>query len=137
MLFLIPVFTGMTGMNGVVLPAALFVFPAPIIYTIPEPRKTAIIGLGSDDAHKSEILPYLFSEADAVIVDSKQQAAKFGDISRALKEDIITQDALIELGAVLKSGVCEHTKTIIADFSGMGAQDVAITECVLSTLVAH
>lgn len=106
----------------------------PIIYPIPESRNTAIIGLGSDDEHKSEISLQVFKAADMVIVDSKLQAAKFGDISRALKEDIITQDALIELGAVLKSGVSENTKTIIADFSGIGAQDVAIAEFVLSRL---
>ncbi len=106
----------------------------PIIYAIPESRNTAIIGLGSDDEHKSEISLQVFKAADMVIVDSKLQAAKFGDISRALKEDIITQDALIELGAVLKSGISENIKTIIADFSGIGAQDVAMAEFVLSRL---
>lgn len=109
----------------------------PIIYAIPESRNTPIIGLGSDDEHKSEIAPQLFKAADIVIVDSKLQAAKFGDISRALKEDIITQDALIELGAVLKSGVAENVTTIIADFSGIGAQDVAMAEFVLSRLVPN
>lgn len=109
----------------------------PIIYAIPESRNTAIIGLGSDDEHKSEIAPQLFKAADMVIVDSKLQAAKFGDISRALKEDIITQDALIELGAVLKSGISENIKTIIADFSGIGAQDVTMAEFVLSRLVPN
>lgn len=106
----------------------------PIIYPIPKSRNTAIIGLGSDDEHKSEISLQVFKAADMVIVDSKLQAAKFGDISKALKEDIITQDALIELGAVLKSGVSENTKTIIADFSGIGAQDVAMAQFVLSRL---
>lgn len=66
-----------------------------------------------------------------VIVDSKLQASKFGDISRALKEGIITKDTLIELGAVLQSGISEDIKTIIADFSGIGAQDVAMAELVL------
>lgn len=109
----------------------------PIIYTIPESRNAAIIGLGSDDEHKSEISLQVFKAADMVIVDSKLQAAKFGDISRALKEDIITQDALIELGAALKSGISENIKTIIADFSGIGAQDVAMAEFVLSRLVPN
>jgi ornithine cyclodeaminase len=108
---------------------------APIIYAIVEHKNKAIIGLGSDDEHKSEISPHLFSEADMVIVDSKLQAAKFGDVARALKEGIISQDALIELGAVLKSGVPERTKTIIADFSGIGAQDVAMAEFLLSRIV--
>lgn len=40
----------------------------------------------------------------------------------------------MELGAVLQSGISENTKTIIADFSGIGAQDVAMAEFVLSRL---
>lgn len=107
----------------------------PIIYAIPEKsRNTAIIGLGSDDEHKSEIAPQLFKAADMVIVDSKIQAAKFGDVSSALKEGIITKDPLMELGAVLQSGISEDSKTIIADFSGIGAQDVAMAEFVLLRL---
>lgn len=109
----------------------------PIIYAISKHKNKAIIGIGSDDEHKSEIAPQLFKAADMVIVDSKIQAAKFGDVSRALKEDIINQDTLMELGAALKSGVSENTKTIIADFSGIGAQDVAMAEFILSRLVPN
>ncbi len=109
----------------------------PIVYAISESRNAAIIGLGSDDEHKSEIASQLFKAIDMVIVDSKLQAEKFGDISKALKEDIINQDSLVELGAVLKSGVPESIKTIIADFSGIGAQDVAMAEFVLSRLVLN
>ena len=106
----------------------------PIIYAIVKHKSKAIIGLGSDDEHKSEISPHLFSEADMVIVDSKLQAAKFGDVAMALKEGIIIQDALMELGAVLKPGASGNTKTIIADFSGIGAQEVAMAEFLLSRL---
>lgn len=109
----------------------------PIIYAIPKSKNKAIIGLGSDDEHKSEIAPQIFKAIDMVIVDSKLQAEKFGDVARALKEDIITQNALTELGAVLKSDISENIKTIIADFSGIGAQDVAMAEFVLSRLVPN
>jgi len=109
----------------------------PIIYAIPKSKNKAIIGLGSDDEHKSEIAPQSFKAADMVIVDSKLQAAKFGDVARALKDGIITQDALMELGAVLKPGASGNIKTIIVDFSGIGAQDVAMAEFVLSRLVPN
>jgi ornithine cyclodeaminase len=109
----------------------------PIIYAIPESRNIAIIGLGSDDEHKSELSPELFKTVDIVIVDSKLQAAKFGDVSTALKAGIVSQDALMELGVVLKLGIYENIKTIIADFSGIGPQDVAIAEFVLSRLVQN
>jgi ornithine cyclodeaminase len=72
-----------------------------------------------------------------LIVDSKLQAAKFGDISRALKAGIIPKDALMEVGEVLKLGISENIKTIIVDFSGIGAQDVAMAEFVLSRLVPN
>ncbi|MCD8525431.1 MAG: NAD(P)-binding domain-containing protein [Gammaproteobacteria bacterium] len=107
----------------------------PIICAIPESRNTAIIGLGSDDEHKSEISPQLFKAADMLIVDSKLQAEKFGDVARALKSGLIAEGWLIELGTLLKSGISENINTIIADFSGIGAQDVAMAEFVLSRLV--
>ena len=106
-----------------------------IIHVMPQGGNISIIALGSDDEHKSEISPQLFKRTDMVIVDSKLQAEKFGDVSRALKENIITQDTLLELGSILKSGVSENIKTIIADFSGIGAQDVAMAEFVLSRLL--
>lgn len=71
-----------------------------------------------------------------LIVDSIQ-AAKFGDVSKALKAGIITKKALSELGIILKSGLHANAKTIIADLSGIGAQDVAMTEFVLSRLVPN
>lgn len=87
-----------------------------------------IIALGSDDEYKSEISPNLFANADLVIVDSIRQAAKFGDVARAIKSGIIGSDSLVELGTVLQTGIPKNIKTIIADFSGIGAQDVAMAE---------
>ncbi len=107
----------------------------PIIQNIPQGSKKAVIALGSDDGHKSELSYELFAQADRIIVDSKLQAAKFGDVARALRANTIPQDALLELGTVLKSGIPEIAKTIIADFSGIGAQDVALAEWVLSRLL--
>lgn len=104
----------------------------PIIHALPRDKNILIIALGSDDEHKSEIASNLFENADMVIVDSKLQAAKFGDVSRALKAGIIDQSALIDLGKVLQSGTTEKSKIIIADFSGIGAQDVAMAEFILS-----
>lgn len=43
----------------------------------------------------------------------------------------------MELGEALKSGICLNTKIIIADLSGIGAQDVAITEFILSKIIEN
>lgn len=92
----------------------------------------AIIALGSDDALKRELALDLFAKSDVVIVDSKIQAIKFGDVAKAIASQIIPFTSLRELGEVLKSGIPESTQTIIADFSGIGAQDVAMSEFILS-----
>lgn len=107
----------------------------PIIHDINKNSNQAVIALGSDDTHKSELSVDVFAKADIVLVDSKLQAEKFGDVARALKSGIITSNSLANLGEVLKSGMPQNAKTIIADFSGIGAQDVVIAEFVLSRLL--
>mgnify|MGYP000384922259 CR=1 FL=1 len=54
--------------------------------------------------------------------------------SISVANNFVPKDPLIELGAVLKLGIYENTKTIITDFYGIGSQDVVIAEFVLSTL---
>lgn len=106
----------------------------PIIQDIDATFNKAIIALGSDDEHKGELSLGLFKKSDIVIVDSKQQALRFGDVAKAITSGVISPDSLTELGSILKSGISRNTKTIIADFSGIAAQDVAITELILSRL---
>lgn len=92
----------------------------------------AIIALGSDDEHKRELSLELFTKSDIVMVDSKQQAIKFGDVAKAIDTGVISADSLVELGHVLKAGISKQAKNFIADFSGIAAQDVAMTEFILS-----
>jgi ornithine cyclodeaminase len=106
----------------------------PLIKEFDSGTNKAIIALGSDDEHKQEILPELFAKSDMVIVDSKQQAMRFGDVARSIAADIISSDVPVELGKVLTSGMKKDVKSIIADFSGIGAQDVTMTEFILSKL---
>lgn len=107
----------------------------PIIHDISKRSNKAIISLGSDDEHKSEISPNIFTKADLVIVDSKVQARKYGDIAKALKSRIIAENEIIELGELFKKGISENAKTIIADLSGLGVQDVAMVEFILPRLL--
>lgn len=108
----------------------------PIICNIPKDSNKTLIALGSDDEYKSELSPDLFAKCDIVIVDSKSQAKKFGDVAKALKSGVISSNAIIELGDILKSVGSKKAKVIIADFSGIGAQDVAISEFVLSRMLS-
>ncbi|WP_010297964.1 ornithine cyclodeaminase [Candidatus Odyssella thessalonicensis] len=104
----------------------------PIIHTIQEDSNKLIIALGSDDEYKSEISLNIFGQSDVVIVDSKLQATQFGDVAKALKHGVISSNSLIELGEALKVGIAEKAKTIIADLSGIGAQDAAMAQFLLS-----
>lgn len=106
----------------------------PIIHDLKKEQKQAIIALGSDDVCKRELSLEMYAKSELVIVDSKQQALKLGDVSKALTSHKITQDSLIELGRILLSNRAVFAKTIIADFSGIGAQDVAMTEFFLSRI---
>ncbi|MEQ9116525.1 MAG: hypothetical protein RLN62_07005 [Rickettsiales bacterium] len=110
---------------------------SPIINHLPKGVNKMIIALGSDDIYKSEVSPSLYGEADLIITDNKSQAVKFGDIAKAIKNKIINLDSTIEFGKFLKSDIPTNTKTIIADFSGIGAQDVAISEFVLNRLARY
>ncbi|MCS5711990.1 hypothetical protein [Candidatus Berkiella aquae] len=107
----------------------------PIIQDNPFYTPKAFIALGSDDEHKRELSLKLFEKSDIVMVDSKQQASKYGDVAKALHTKIMSTDSLVELGHVLKTGISKQAKTIIADFSGIAAQDVAMTEFILSRCI--
>lgn len=107
----------------------------PLIPDSENNTQKAIIALGSDDVHKKELALKVFGKSDMIIVDSKEQALKFGDVAKAISSDIISADSMVELGEILQSGKPIKTKFLIADFSGIGAQDVAITEFILSKLV--
>lgn len=99
-------------------------------------QQQAIIALGSDDPHKSELSTTLYAKSELIIIDSKQQALILGDIAKALSSKIISTDAVIALGDILQSGISKDVRRVIADFSGIGAQDVAIVEFILSKLTA-
>lgn len=107
----------------------------PLIQNINHHTHQAIIALGSDDPHKRELSLDLFAKSDMIIVDSKQQALKLGDVAKAISSGFVSADSVIELGTILQSGILKNAKTIIADFSGIAAQDVAITEFILNRLL--
>ncbi|RUR05258.1 hypothetical protein [Legionella sp. km772] len=94
---------------------------------------SAFIALGSDDEHKRELSTALFTKADCIVVDSMSQALVFGDVAHAQRDNPI-EDKLIELGSALTQKKLMGQK-IIADFSGIAAQDVAMVEFILSRIL--
>ena len=96
--------------------------------------KTHIVALGADDLGKQECAPRLFQTADAVVVDSKEQAARFGDTFHAIQSGFINFEKSKELGNIIQKNSPLDFDLIITDLTGIAAQDIAIAQFVLSKL---
>lgn len=94
---------------------------------------THITAIGTDDFGKQELDPEIFMKATRVIVDSRSQCAQFGDVSYAIKQKLIKEEQLIELGAVIENsalGRNSETEITVADLTGVAIQDLQIAEIV-------
>jgi ornithine cyclodeaminase len=98
---------------------------------------THIVALGADSPGKQELDPVLFARAAAVMVDDRDQCADHGDLSHAVRRNLLTPDAAIVLGSVL-AGNRPYPRSsadiTIADLTGTAAQDVAIASLALSVI---
>lgn len=59
--------------------------------------------MGADAPGKIELDPDIIANADVVVVDSKSQCIDHGEICKAYQKKLITDDRLVELGAVIAS----------------------------------
>jgi len=94
---------------------------------------THITALGTDDFGKQELDPAIFAKADKIIVDSRSQCMQFGDVSYALRQNLIQKQQLIELGEVLENralGRTSETDITVADLTGVAIQDLQIATTV-------
>lgn len=96
---------------------------------------THITAVGADAPGKQELEPALVARANLVCVDLKSQCADHGEVATAVKEKMIAENDLIELGAVLADPdkpLRSLTDITIADLTGIAAQDIAIANAILS-----
>ena len=97
-----------------------------------------ITAVGADDADKCELAPDIFARADAVVVDSRALAFRFGDVAQALRADVITPEAVTaELGELLAGGVTVRARdeeVTVCKLIGLGVQDLAVAELALALL---
>lgn len=96
---------------------------------------THITAVGADDIGKQELDEKIFINADRVIVDSRSQCAAFGDVSHALKKDVIELNKLVELGEVLAKpslGRTSDNQITVCDLTGIAIQDLQIAESIFS-----
>ena len=82
-----------------------------------------ITSTGSDDTTKCEIDPAVLKSAN-VYVDAKSSAFKYGAPSRAILENLITEQELTEIGSYPGGKAKAETNTTVACLSGLGVQDL-------------
>lgn len=92
---------------------------------------THITAMGADADGKQEIDPEIFSKADIIVADSKDQCIDHGDIGYAVREKRIDPSRIIELGEVIEnknSGRRNDQQITIADLTGVAIQDIQIAK---------
>ncbi len=100
-------------------------------------KGTHITAMGSDTPEKIELDPKILQDADIVAADSISQCQSRGEISVALKEGLIDNTDLVELGNIIKDeklGRLSDNQTTVADLTGVAVQDIQIAKAVYAAL---
>lgn len=84
--------------------------------------------VGSDSPGKQELDPEILRRASLLLVDSRSQCARLGELQHALSE----KGRAVEIGAHLAApATFERSGISVADFTGLGVEDLFIAEACL------
>jgi len=92
---------------------------------------THITAMGSDDHGKQELAADLLAKADRVVADSISQCVDHGECFHALKDKMIEEDSILELGNIIKNpelGRSNDKQITVADLTGIAIQDIQIAK---------
>lgn len=95
---------------------------------------THITAVGADSIGKIELEPKLVALSDIRVVDSKLQCIDHGEVSWAIKNNLINERDLIELGEVIANpslGRKNQEQITIADLTGLAVQDIQIVKAII------
>ena len=98
---------------------------------------THVSAVGADGGGKQELSPDIFARAAIRAVDSRQQAALFGDASAALLQGLVSFDDLVELGQIIANPCAYQRKAediTLVDLTGVAVQDIAVASLALAAL---
>ncbi len=106
---------------------------APLIHAEQIRPGTHITAMGSDDDGKQELDARLLQKADLVVADSRSQCLAYGEISHAVKQRLIEESDILELGEVIRDPALARTgeeQITVADQTGVAVQDIQIAKMV-------
>jgi ornithine cyclodeaminase len=89
--------------------------------------------MGSDDDGKQELDHKLLEKADLVVADSRSQCLLHGEISHAIREDLLEEKNIVELGEVIRNPALGRTtddQITVVDLTGVAVQDIQIAKMV-------
>lgn len=95
---------------------------------------THITAMGADAPGKIELDSRIIANADIVVVDSRSQCIDHGEICTAYHKKLITDDRLLELGAVIANpalGRLSKNQITVADLTGVAVQDTQIAKAII------
>ena len=96
-----------------------------------------ITAVGSDTHEKQELDPNILKMADCLVVDSISQCLERGETKKAIDENLIDKNNLVELGLVIDSKISyrkSENDITVADLTGVAVQDIMITNAVYNEL---
>ena len=97
-----------------------------------------ITAVGSDTKHKQELDFATMRRADRVVADSISQCLLRGEIHQALKNGIIQQSEITELGDLINGDVpgrISDDQVTVADLTGVAVQDIQIAKAVFDSVL--
>jgi ornithine cyclodeaminase len=107
---------------------------APLLHGADIRAGTHISAVGADSPGKQELDPEILRGASLLLVDSLEQCEKLGEFQHALSE----KPRAIEIGAFCAAPAAyDRAGITIADFTGLGAEDLFIAEACFRSLVAR
>jgi ornithine cyclodeaminase len=96
-------------------------------------KGTHITAMGSDDLGKQELGANVLAAADLVVADSIAQCIDHGECLYAVRDGLIEEGSVVELGDVIANpgkGRTSDDQVTVADLTGVAIQDIQIAKMV-------
>lgn len=90
-----------------------------------------VTAMGADAEHKQELFPEVLGRADLVVCDRISQCVRLGELHHALAAGTLADESgVVELGELTAgkhAGRSDDAQITVADLTGVGVQDTAIS----------